>query len=64
MKRRDGILTFRLPDEEKAKLALFAEQQDRSLSDLAVLAVRDLIAKLDGGMEPPKEEPKAPRKKK
>jgi predicted transcriptional regulator len=64
MKRRDGILTFRLPDEEKAKLALFAEQQDRSLSDLAVLAVRDLIAKLEGGMEPPKEEPKTPRKKK
>jgi hypothetical protein len=48
MKKRDGIMTFRLPDEEKAKLVMFSEQADCTISDLAVRAVRDLIAKLEG----------------
>lgn len=47
MKRRNGIMTFRLPDDEKAKLVLFAEAKDVSLSDLAVQAMRDLIAKME-----------------
>jgi predicted transcriptional regulator len=59
MKKRDGIMTFRLPDEEKAKLVSLAEAADCTLSDLAVKAVRDLIAKLEGG-----DEPKSPTKKK
>ena len=49
MRKRDGIMTFRLPDEEKAKLVMFAEQADCTLSDLAVKAVRDLIERLEGG---------------
>jgi predicted transcriptional regulator len=55
MKRRNGIMTFRLPDDEKAKLSIFAEQKDVSLSDLAVQAIRDLIVKLEA---------EAPKKKK
>lgn len=58
MKKRDGIMTFRLPDEEKAKLVMFAEAADCTLSDLAVRAVRDLIATLEAST------PKAPAKKK
>jgi len=53
-KRRDGIMTFRLPDEEKAKLAVFAENLDLSMSDLAVRAVRDLIGKLEAEATPAK----------
>jgi predicted transcriptional regulator len=51
-KRRDGIMTFRLPDEEKAKLYSLAESMDRSMSDLAVMAIRDLITKLGEGEAP------------
>jgi predicted transcriptional regulator len=52
-KRRDGIMTFRLPDEEKAQLFTLAEGMDRSMSDLAVMAIRDLITKLgDQGSAP------------
>jgi predicted transcriptional regulator len=52
MKKRDGIMTFRLPDEEKAKLVMFAEAADCTLSDLAVKAVRDLIASLEASQAP------------
>lgn len=52
MKKRDGIMTFRLPDAEKAKLVLFAEAADCTLSDLAVKAVRDLIASLEAAQAP------------
>jgi predicted transcriptional regulator len=61
MKKRNGIMTFRLPDEEKAKLQGFAEQADCTLSDLAVKAVRDLIASLEAASAPAL---KAPAKKK
>lgn len=47
MKKRNGIMTFRLPDEEKAKLVGYAEQADCSLSDLAVRAVRNLIEQME-----------------
>ena len=47
-------MTFRLPDEEKAKLAVFAENLDLSMSDLAVRAVRDLIGKLEAEATPAK----------
>ena len=59
MKKRNGIMTFRLPDEEKAKLVMFSEQADCTISDLAVRAVRDLIAKLEAATPAP-----APKKKK
>ena len=61
MKKRNGIMTFRLPDEEKSKLVVFAEQADCTISDLAVRAVRDLIATLEASMTPA---PKAPTKSK
>jgi hypothetical protein len=65
MKKRDGIMTFRLPDDEKAKLAMFAEQADCSLSDLAVKAIRTLIASLEAAALPPAPAPEAkPAKKK
>jgi len=54
-------MTFRLPDEEKSKLVVFAEQADCTISDLAVRAVRDLIATLEASMTPA---PKAPTKSK
>ena len=60
MKKRDGIMTFRLPDVEKAKLVMFAEAADCTLSDLAVKAVRDLIASLEGAQAPA---PATPAKK-
>jgi len=62
MKKRNGIMTFRLPDEEKAKLQMFAEAADCTLSDLAVKAVRDLIATLDAAQQP--QIPVKPAKKK
>lgn len=49
MKKRDGIMTFRLPDEEKAKLVMFAEAGDCTLSDLAVKAIRELIERMERG---------------
>jgi predicted transcriptional regulator len=54
MKKRTGIMTFRLPEEEKAKLNFFAEQGDRTLSDMAVMAVRELIEKLEAAQPKPK----------
>ena len=63
MKKRDGIMTFRLPDEEKAKLVSLAEAADCTLSDLAVKAVRDLIASLEAAQAPaPAPKPKTKKK--
>lgn len=63
MKKRDGIMTFRLPDAEKAKLVMFAETADCTLSDLAVKAVRDLIASLEASQVPtPAPKPKTKKK--
>jgi len=56
-KKRTGIMTVRLPEEDKAKLNFFAEQDDRTLSDMVVRAVRELLEKLEGA------QPKAPKKK-
>ena len=46
MKKRNDIMTFRLPIEEKAMLKELADAANVTASDLALLAVRDLIAKL------------------
>ena len=71
-KKRTGIMTFRLPEDEKAQLAYFADQMDQSLSDLAVRACRQMIAELTASMMPatpvekespkPKAKPKAKKK--
>lgn len=45
-KKRDGIMTFRLPVEEKEMLQAFAQEMDVSLSDLAVKACRRIIAEI------------------
>ena len=45
-------MTFRLPEDEKAQLAYFADQMDQSLSDLAVRACRQMIAELTASMMP------------
>ena len=67
-KKRTGIMTFRLPEDEKAQLAYFADQMDQSLSDLAVRACRQMIAELTASMMPAtpveKESPKPKAKKK
>jgi 3-oxoacyl-[acyl-carrier-protein] synthase III len=67
-KKRTGIMTFRLPEDEKAQLAYFADQMDQSLSDLAVRACRQMIAELNASMMPStpveKESPKTKAKKK
>ena len=56
-------MTFRLPDEEKAKLVGYAEQADCSLSDLAVRAVRDLIARMEATATPATKPTKATKRK-
>jgi hypothetical protein len=61
MKKRNDIMTFRLPEVEKAKLVSFAEAADVTISDLAVKAVRDLIATLEAADATPVP---APKKKK
>jgi predicted transcriptional regulator len=55
-------MTFRLPEDEKAKLQSFADAADCSLSDLAVKAIRDFMSLLEAAQAPaPKP---APKKKK
>jgi predicted transcriptional regulator len=62
MKKRNGMMTLRLPEDEKAKLQGFAEAADCSLSDLVVKAIRDLLVILEAAQTPaPKP---APKKKK
>ena len=43
-KRRDGIMTVRIPTDEKNLLQSIADHQDVTLSDVVVKAVRDFIA--------------------
>ena len=43
-KRRDGIMTVRIPTDEKDLLQIIADQKDITLSDVVVQAVRDFIA--------------------
>ena len=43
-KRRDGIMTVRIPTDEKNILQALADQHDVTLSDVVISAVRDYIA--------------------
>jgi predicted transcriptional regulator len=63
LKKRNGIMTFRLPEDEKAKLQSFADAADCSLSDLAVKAIRDFMSLLEAAQAPAPKAP-APKKKK
>jgi predicted transcriptional regulator len=42
-KRRDGIMTVRIPTDEKEMLQAIADHADVTLSDVVVRAVRDFI---------------------
>ena len=42
-KRRDGIMTVRIPTDEKDTLQAIADHADVTLSDVVVRAVRDFI---------------------
>ena len=42
-KRRDGIMTVRIPTDEKDVLQAIADKADVTLSDAVVRAVRDFI---------------------
>ncbi len=42
-KRRDGIMTVRIPTDEKDVLLAIADKADVTLSDAVVRAVRDFI---------------------
>jgi predicted transcriptional regulator len=42
-KKRDGIMTVRIPTDEKDVLQAIADKADVTLSDVVVRAVRDFI---------------------
>jgi predicted transcriptional regulator len=42
-KKRDGVMTVRIPTDEKEQLQAIADQADVTLSDVVVRAVRDFI---------------------
>ena len=42
-KKRDGIMTVRIPTDEKELLQAIADKADVTLSDAVVRAVRDFI---------------------
>jgi len=42
-KKRDGIMTIRIPSDEKDALQAIADKADVTLSDVVVRAVRDFI---------------------
>jgi predicted transcriptional regulator len=42
-KRRDGIMTVRIPADEKDALQVIADKADVTLSDVVVHAVREFI---------------------
>jgi predicted transcriptional regulator len=42
-KKRDGIMTVRIPTDEKEMLQAVADKADVTLSDVVVRAVRDFI---------------------
>jgi predicted transcriptional regulator len=46
-KRRDGIMTVRIPTDEKDVLQAIADKADVTLSDMVVRAVRDFIEASD-----------------
>jgi hypothetical protein len=50
-KRRDGIMTVRIPTDEKDVLQAIADHLDVTLSDVVVRAVRDFIAANSGALK-------------
>jgi hypothetical protein len=50
-KRRDGIMTVRIPTDEKDLLQAIADQADVTLSDVVVRAVRDFIETHSGSLK-------------
>jgi len=42
-KKRDGIMTVRIPTDEKEQLQAIADKADVTLSDVVVRAARDFI---------------------
>ena len=42
-KKRDGVMTVRIPSEDKEMLLKIADHADMTLSDVVVRAVRDYI---------------------
>ncbi|MEI6323719.1 MAG: hypothetical protein WCP60_11550 [bacterium] len=50
-KRRDGIMTVRIPTDEKNNLQSIADHLDVTLSDVVVRAVRDFIAANAGSLK-------------
>ena len=50
-KRRDGIMTVRIPTDEKDLLQAIADQADVTLSDVVVRAVRDFIDAHSGSLK-------------
>ena len=50
-KRRDGIMTVRIPTDEKEMLQAIADHADVTLSDVVVRAVRDFIEAHAGSLK-------------
>lgn len=50
-KRRDGIMTVRIPTDEKEMLQAIADHADVTLSDVVVRAVRDFIDAHSGSLK-------------
>ena len=50
-KRRDGIMTVRIPTDEKDVLQAIADHLDITLSDVVVKAARDFIAVNSGALK-------------
>ncbi len=50
-KRRDGIMTVRIPTDEKDMLQAIADHADVTLSDVVVRAVRDFIDAHSGSIK-------------
>lgn len=42
-KKREGIMTFRIPSDDKGTLQQIADDADVTLSDVVVRAVRDFM---------------------
>ena len=50
-KRRNGIMTVRIPTDEKDMLQAIADHADVTLSDVVVRAVRDFIETHQGSLK-------------
>ena len=57
-KRRDGIMTVRIPTDEKDLLQAIADHADVTLSDVVVRAVRDFIEANQGSLKKGAAKPK------